>query len=30
MIEIANPSDIAPLREVVVGPYKSFTWWNLI
>lgn len=30
MIQIANPSDIATLREVVVGPYKDFTWWNLI
>jgi N-dimethylarginine dimethylaminohydrolase len=30
MIQISNPSDIAPLREVIVGPYKSFTWWDLI
>ena len=30
MIQIANPSDIAPLREVIVGPYKPFTWWDLI
>lgn len=30
MIRIENPSDIAPLREVVVGPYKRFTWWDLI
>lgn len=30
MIEISNPSDIAPLREVVVGPYKRFTWWDLV
>lgn len=30
LVQISNPSDIAPLREVVVGPYKPFTWWNLI
>ncbi|XOQ64909.1 MAG: arginine deiminase family protein [Bifidobacterium crudilactis] len=30
MIQISNPSDIAELREVIVGPYKPFNWWNLI
>ncbi|GGM62479.1 dimethylarginine dimethylaminohydrolase family protein [Microbacterium saperdae] len=30
MIQISNPSDIAPLREVIVGPYKTFTWWDLV
>lgn len=30
MITISNPSDIAPLREVVVGPSKRFTWWDLV
>lgn len=30
MIMISNPSDIAPLREVVVGPSKRFGWWDLI
>ncbi|MFT9396826.1 MAG: arginine deiminase family protein [Bifidobacterium psychraerophilum] len=30
MIQIGNPSDIAELREVIVGPYKTFNWWNLI
>jgi N-Dimethylarginine dimethylaminohydrolase len=30
MITISNPSDIAPLRDVVVGPSKRFTWWDLI
>lgn len=30
MIRIENPSDVAPLREVIVGPYKRFTWWDLI
>ncbi|MFJ3567048.1 dimethylarginine dimethylaminohydrolase family protein [Streptomyces diastaticus] len=30
MTRIANPSDVAPLRDVIVGPYKNFTWWDLI
>lgn len=30
MVTIFNPSDIAPLKEVVVGPYKRFGWWSLV
>ena len=30
MIQISNPNDIAELHEVIVGPYKTFNWWNLI
>ncbi|MDO4900270.1 MULTISPECIES: dimethylarginine dimethylaminohydrolase family protein [Actinomyces] len=30
MIQVHNPSDIAPLKEVVVGPYKRFGWWPLV
>ncbi|WP_127841994.1 dimethylarginine dimethylaminohydrolase family protein [Actinomyces wuliandei] len=30
MIQIHNPSDIAPLKEVVVGPYKRYGWWPLV
>ncbi|WP_167145563.1 arginine deiminase family protein [Actinomyces sp. ZJ308] len=30
MIQIHNPNDIAPLKEVVIGPYKRFGWWPLI
>lgn len=30
MIQIQNPSDIAPLKEVVTGPYKRFGWWSLV
>lgn len=30
MIQIANPSDIGKLHEAIVGPYKTYNWWNLI
>lgn len=30
MIQISLPDDLAPLREVIVGPSKRFTWWDLI
>lgn len=30
MITISNPSDIATLQEVVVGPSKRFTKWDLV
>ena len=30
MIQIQNPSDIAPLKELVTGPYKRFGWWSLV
>ncbi|WP_283136439.1 dimethylarginine dimethylaminohydrolase family protein [Rhizohabitans arisaemae] len=30
MIDVSNPSDVATLTEVVVGPSKRFTWWDLI
>ena len=30
MIHVQNPSDIAPLKEVVTGPYKRFGWWSLV
>lgn len=30
MVKIEHTSDIAPLREVIVGPYKEFSWWDLI
>ncbi|WP_166350949.1 dimethylarginine dimethylaminohydrolase family protein [Phytoactinopolyspora limicola] len=30
MIQISNPSDVAPLTDVIVGPSKRFGWWDLI
>lgn len=30
MVTISIPSDIAPLQEVIVGPYKPFSWLSLI